>query len=209
VTSSVPAPALRGPVAVLVAVLAGLALTVPAALVAAPPAAAHAALVEADPAGGARLDDVPRSVRLVFTDPLDPGFVRVRVDGPGGAADAEPGVEGDTVTVPVTDAGPGAYEVLYRVVSKDGHPVSGSTTFTVTGEPSATPTPTATTTATATPTVTPAPTAPPSTVENVPTSSEASVGVSPALLAVVGLVVLGALAGAAGLAVSRRRGPSA
>ena len=42
-------------------------------------------------------------------------------------------VRGRTVDVRLPHGGPGAYTVVYRVVSKDGHPVSGRVSFTVAG----------------------------------------------------------------------------
>ncbi len=102
---------------------------------------AHAQLIGTSPGDGARLGAVPDVVRLTFSDPLDPRFVRVRVTGPGGVAVAvDPAVAGPVVAVTPPDRGPGRYVVAYRVVSRDGHPVSGTTTFRVTapGSPSST-----------------------------------------------------------------------
>ncbi len=122
-------------------------LAVLAVGVLATPGAAHARLTGTSPADGATLEALPLTVRLTFSDPLDPQFVRVRVTGPQAAERviaettiAEPVVEGPTVTVPMPlGGGAGSWTVDYRVVSRDGHPVSGGLTFSVTG--SATPVP--------------------------------------------------------------------
>lgn len=95
------------------------------------PGQAHARLVETDPKDGARLTKAPASVRLTFTDQLDPAFVQVRVAGPLKALPARPVTQGRSVTVRVTSKAAGRYTVVYRVVSRDGHPVSGSVSFTV------------------------------------------------------------------------------
>jgi len=47
----------------------------------------------------------------------------------------DPAVEGSTVSVAVDGLGPvGEYTVAFRVTSADGHPVSGTRTFTLTQE---------------------------------------------------------------------------
>ena len=98
------------------------------------PAAAHAELVSTDPGEGARLDAVPGTVTLTFSEgvSLGAGYARVlgadgeRVDT--GAAE----VDGDTVTVPLRGDLPDAsYVVTYRIVSADSHPISGAFAFVV------------------------------------------------------------------------------
>ncbi|MFD5574469.1 copper resistance CopC family protein [Streptomyces cadmiisoli] len=125
-------------------------LVVPAALAAlaatAGPAAAHTELEAAGPGANARLTALPPRVTLTFSDTMTQKFAEVAVTAPNGdaAAQGEPQVEGRTVTLPLdTDAPAGRYTVGYRVVSADGHPVSGSYTFTVEKAADPTPTPTA------------------------------------------------------------------
>jgi len=100
-------------------------------------ASAHDVLVATDPANGAVLEAPPGQVRLTFTDPVLDGTAQVRVDGPSGVAPIGPvSVAGSAVIVPLTAALPGGgYTVLWRVTSQDGHPVSGTFTFTVGGSP--------------------------------------------------------------------------
>lgn len=99
------------------------------------PAAAHSTEVATDPAKGATLAVLPQRVTITLNEkPMDVGHGLV-VTGPDGvkvSAD-EPVLTGHGISVPVVSQGPaGEYTVGYRVVSADGHVVSGSYTFTVT-----------------------------------------------------------------------------
>ncbi|MET8977115.1 copper resistance CopC family protein [Streptomyces sp. NPDC004539] len=114
------------------------ALVVPGALtvlaLAAPAASAHTALDTSSPASGAVLAGLPPRVTLTFTDPMDDRYAKVAVTGPDGtsAAQGEPRVTGASVTLGLAPASPpGRYTVGYRVVSADGHPVTGSYAFTL------------------------------------------------------------------------------
>ncbi|MEU0720507.1 copper resistance CopC family protein [Streptomyces lavendulocolor] len=114
------------------------ALVVPAALaalaVAAPRAAAHTELDISSPGANAELAGLPPRVTLTFSDPMTQKYAKVAVTTSDGksAADGEPQVSGKQVTLALDPASPaGRYTVGYRVVSADGHPVSGSYTFTV------------------------------------------------------------------------------
>jgi methionine-rich copper-binding protein CopC len=113
-------------VGVVGAVLVGLTLT-------AGPAAAHARLVSVTPADGATTRTAPARVVLRFDDRIRAPSVVV-VTGPHGRVDHGRTAVLDTmVTVRVAMAGPGRYTVAYRVLSVDGHPVAGQTTFTYRG----------------------------------------------------------------------------
>ncbi|MCZ0983306.1 copper resistance protein CopC [Streptomyces diastatochromogenes] len=135
-------------------------LLVPAAVtgllaLSSPQAAAHTGLDGSNPANGAVLDVLPRTVTLTFSDPMTQKYAQLAVTGPDGAAlgDGLPAVAGRQVTLKLKEAKAGGrYTMGYRVVSADGHPVSGTSVFTV--RPAAT-------TAPATPSATPvAPTTP-------------------------------------------------
>ncbi len=113
-------------------------LVAPAALAllaaAAPQAAAHTELDTSSPAKATTLAGLPPHVTLTFSDAMTQKYAKVAVTGPDGksAATGDPEIEGKTVTLPLDAASPaGRYTVGYRVVSADGHPVSGSYTFTV------------------------------------------------------------------------------
>lgn len=98
-------------------------------------AAAHTALASSDPAEGAMEDTAPTIVTLTFTENISPEFANVAVTGSDGRNwVSEPAqVTGPQLRVSLsTDLPDGAaYTVGYRVVSADGHPVSGSFPFTV------------------------------------------------------------------------------
>ncbi|MFE2937607.1 copper resistance protein CopC [Streptomyces sp. NPDC059255] len=101
------------------------------------PAAAHTELTGATPAEGSSVASLPERVRLSFSDPMSRKYAKVSLTGPRGAALAgEPEVDGEDVSVrPSPSSPPGRYRIGYRVVSADGHPVSGVLSFTVTGTP--------------------------------------------------------------------------
>jgi methionine-rich copper-binding protein CopC len=116
---------------VAVGLLAGLAL-----LLGATPALAHTRLLSSDPTDGASLDTAPpEHVSLTFNETMTPGFSTITVVGPDGARyeTGQVGAEGGTVSIALLPLGAaGRYEIGYRVVSADGHPVTGSVTFTLT-----------------------------------------------------------------------------
>lgn len=111
-----------------------LALVAAVAWFASAPAAAHAFLDHALPGVGSTLHESPRSVRLSFTEQLEPAFSRVRVvDASGKAVDAgdsrvdasDPSV----LAVSLPALAPGTYRVQWRVVSVDTHVTEGDFTF--------------------------------------------------------------------------------
>ncbi|MEU4740277.1 copper resistance CopC family protein [Actinosynnema sp. NPDC023658] len=113
------------------------------------PASAHNVLVGSDPKDGSRLESGPTSITLTFDQPVQAGekFNTITVTGPEGTrweADGEPTVKDNSVVFPVRPLGPAAeYSVGYRVLSADGHPVTGSLKFTLTKAGSGTPAPAA------------------------------------------------------------------
>ncbi|MGW2162155.1 copper resistance CopC family protein [Nonomuraea sp. NPDC001699] len=134
-------------------------------LAAAPAALAHDRLKSSSPADGAKVAQV-ESIELEFTSRMTlPTLV---LDGPAGEnlPLGKPRAQGLTVKAePAAPLEPGKYRLAWRVVSSDGHPISGELRFTVTApatptasEPEATPT--ETTTETPTPTGTSAEVAP-------------------------------------------------
>ncbi|MFC7908228.1 copper resistance CopC family protein [Streptomyces nigra] len=124
--------------------LAVLAAAVAALAVSTPQAAAHTELDTSSPGAQATLAGLPPQATLTFSDSMTQKYAKVAVTGPNGksAAAGDPQVEGKTVTLPLETGSPaGRYTVGYRVVSADGHPVSGSYTFTVKAADSASPSP--------------------------------------------------------------------
>jgi copper transport protein len=107
-------------------------LAVLLSVVFASPAAAHAELVNTSPPNGAQLARSPTEVRMTFTESvhLVDGGIRL-VDQVGATVRTPtPTVDGRTVTWPMpADLPEGPYVVTWRVVSTDGHPVSGAFSF--------------------------------------------------------------------------------
>ena len=124
--------AVRLAAAVLVALCALLAV--------AGPAAAHAELIGTDPVDGAVLDRAPDAVTLSFNEPVRLTDREITVyDADGATIASEASTSGSDVVVDLPDAdalGRGSFVVAWFVVSADGHPISGSLTFSV-GERSA------------------------------------------------------------------------
>ncbi|HMA03801.1 MAG: copper resistance protein CopC [Gemmatimonas sp.] len=100
----------------------------------------HARLVRAEPAVNDTIAATPRAVRLWFSEPVELGLSRIRVVRVGGDTVKTSVLrhEGDAATTAALDlatppSAPGTYVVMYRVVSRDGHPTSGSYNFVLKG----------------------------------------------------------------------------
>ena len=100
-------------------------------------AQAHAFLEQSDPEANAVLPDVPESVRLWFTEPLEVQYSLAELfDSNGRRVEAEPSSIGAdpyqmTLNLPA-DLPPGTYSVQWRNVSTaDGHPEQGYVPFTI------------------------------------------------------------------------------
>ena len=135
-----------------------------ALLAPAAPAAAHDALASAAPAVDSTVSGDLDRVTLTFSEAplagLESGLV-ISVTGPDGA-EASTGtvrVDGSTLTKPVDLAKPGRYNLGWRSVSVDGHPISGTYQFTSTGAPVAPVAPSSTPTSTPSVQATPEPAA--------------------------------------------------
>jgi len=117
-----------------------LALLATALLTGAAPAQAHTGLTGSVPADGADVAQAPDAVQLGFAEQVRADLTHVAVTGPDGVdvAAGAPQVDGRTVVQPIgalTVAG--SYTVAYRIVGPDGHPVTGTTSFTLTAVPAA------------------------------------------------------------------------
>ncbi|WP_018320181.1 CopD family protein [Bradyrhizobium sp. WSM2793] len=101
-------------------------------------ASAHAALLSVEPASGSMLAAAPKAVELRFNEAVTPGAIRL-IDGAGRARDdARVSALGETISVVMpADLPEGTAVVSYRVISQDGHPVTGSVIFSI-GMPTAT-----------------------------------------------------------------------
>ncbi|WP_144127056.1 copper resistance CopC/CopD family protein [Catellatospora sichuanensis] len=97
------------------------------------PANAHAHLVSTNPAEGAVLQTAPDRILFTFDEPVRAIPGGVQVYGPQGEpVEANPTVTGTELrVVPSARLGDGTTVITWRVVSDDGHPISGSLTFSV------------------------------------------------------------------------------
>ena len=108
-------------------------------LVATPrPALAHLHLRHSSPAAKAVLDTVPREIRLVFTEAPQLSVSLIRLLAADGAVVqlGAVSVDPDTASallarVPAGQLAAGAYTVVWRTASSDGHPMEGRFTFTI------------------------------------------------------------------------------
>jgi methionine-rich copper-binding protein CopC len=102
---------------------------------AASPALAHDEVLSTDPADGAVLDALPEAITLTFSGVLldGDGTTEIVVTDASGTdlTGGEPLLDGVRVTQPLTGAASGSVEVAWRVVSSDGHPISGEFSFAV------------------------------------------------------------------------------
>lgn len=169
------------------------------------PASAHSRLLSITPADGAKLPQSPTEVVLTFNEPVNPQFVTVRItDSEGGnVVGQDATAKGAKVTLPVSDPiAAGTYNVVYRVVSADSHPISGSTSFTVAGNPqappaSATPSPSSTDAAAGSNSTSPSPSASASVATDSPQAAKLTIedSVPVWVWALVALGLVGAIGG--------------
>lgn len=136
----------RRPLAAVVAAGLALSFAFGAALVtsviSAAPASAHAALIKITPDADAQLTTAPTQVVLEFDEPISTTFATVVVTTAAGVnvARGRPTVLGAKVTQAlIPDMASGDYRVAYRMVSDDGHPVSGESKFTLALTPGTSP----------------------------------------------------------------------
>ncbi|MCY0918996.1 copper resistance protein CopC [Streptomyces sp. H27-G5] len=131
-------PPARASFTVLALVAAVLALVLGGAV----PASAHAGLSGADPADGAVLKAAPKQVTLTFTESVSLSDDAVRVLSPNNERVNRPARlvdgKGNSARAELSDKlSQGTYTVAWRVVSADGHPISGAFVFSI-GKPSGT-----------------------------------------------------------------------
>ncbi|WP_199730303.1 copper resistance CopC family protein [Amycolatopsis panacis] len=123
--------------------LFALAITGLALLGTATPALAHNVLISSDPGNGASVAKGPAKVTLTFDQYVQDADVnQIAVTGPGGGqwAEGPVTVTNNVLSAPLRPLGPaGKYTIGYRVLSADGHPVSGEIPFTLTTAGTGTP----------------------------------------------------------------------
>jgi len=107
-------------------------LTALAAVGFAGPAAAHDVLISSDPADGSTVQTAPATVTLTFDQPVQNFEPVVTMTGPEGQSyqSGSPTVDSTVVTSAVGEiTQAGEYVIAFRVVSADGHPVTGEVKF--------------------------------------------------------------------------------
>ncbi|MGZ8377293.1 MAG: copper resistance CopC/CopD family protein [Gemmatirosa sp.] len=167
-------------------------------------AIAHGVLRASEPRSGARLQAVPRMLRLTFNEPVELAVARLELRGPDGRTVALSALRrGDSAAVIAADVGgalsAGTYTVAWQVAGRDGHPVRGRYRFAIDrgaaglGQP-------VVDTAASMPVGTPPPAAPPADPVPALPAPSAFDAESPAYVAVrwLGLVAMLALVGAVG-----------
>ena len=99
-------------------------------------ALAHAHLDHAQPAANAKVTAAPAEVSLWFTEAVEPTFSSIVVQDANGTAVQDGKTTGDpdntaVLKVKLKALAPGAYKVMWKVLSVDTHRTQGSFTFTV------------------------------------------------------------------------------
>jgi methionine-rich copper-binding protein CopC len=98
------------------------------------PASAHNSLEASNPRNGSTASSAPESVLLDFDDKVLPGVAVVVVQGPGRERyeQGKAVIREDKVRQPLKALEKaGKYTIAYRVVSADGHPITGKIAFTL------------------------------------------------------------------------------
>lgn len=131
-------PALRTRLLAALGLALGLAVAAPAS-----PALAHDELLASDPAADSTVTALPDELTLTFSGVLidEDGVNAISVTDAAGTelAEGAPALDGTTATQALSGDSQGPITVRWRVVSSDGHPVSGEFSFTA-GDPAAAPT---------------------------------------------------------------------
>ena len=101
------------------------------------PALAHAQLVDASPKTNQTMSASPSEFRLFFSDELidlGPASNWLKVENAQGVVVSTDSVlNGNQVSAkPIQALKPGKYQLTWRVLSEDGHPIQGNYEFTVT-----------------------------------------------------------------------------
>lgn len=96
------------------------------------PASAHADLVSTDPVDGAVLEAAPESITLTFNSTILSGMAELAVTN--SAQELVDGILVESAQTTATALWPASlpgdtYRVAYRIVSEDGHPITGTFSF--------------------------------------------------------------------------------
>ena len=99
-------------------------------------ASAHDVLISSNPADNATVQVAPTTVSFTFDQPIQNFDPVVSLVGPDGKqyATGSPQISGNVITGTVGAGPAGTYTAAYRIVSADGHPVTGQIHFTLAGD---------------------------------------------------------------------------
>jgi copper transport protein len=93
---------------------------------------AHAQLLQSGPPPDAILAELPPGVELVFTEPVSPAGVGIKVFSPSGRQIAGPAVSrGRVLSAPVSSTETGTFVLSWQVLAADTHPSRGAFRFSV------------------------------------------------------------------------------
>ena len=107
-----------------------------ASLLCSGPAGAHAHLEKSTPAEGSVLPSPPTALEMSFSEPVRLTALSIQKDqGAKQSVKSLPSAAEQTVRVALTELSPGGYTVSWRVLSADGHIMSGVLHFTVAAKP--------------------------------------------------------------------------
>ena len=96
-------------------------------------ASAHSGLVSSNPADGSVVTEAPAAITLTFNEPLldDADSISLNAADGTNITSAQVQPNGSSVELPwPADLPAGEYQAAFRVVSADGHPVTGAISFT-------------------------------------------------------------------------------
>ena len=167
-------------------------------VVVAPTASAHADLQVSTPEDGESLEIAPEEIRLTFSEELFEELVEISILDAAG--DLYSTIEVEQTPPPGTDvifpwptqAPPGEYSIAYRVVSADGHPVTGTISFSYAATaPGPTPSDSTPSTQSSTPPPSPAASSPTASTPSPSSATESSTSSSTDSSSGTPLVVLG------------------
>lgn len=179
----------------------------------APTGSAHADLQVSTPEDGESLEVAPEEIRLTFSEELFEELVEISILDAAG--DLYSTIKLEQTPPPGTDVifpwppqtPPGEYSIAYRVVSADGHPVTGTISFSyaaTTPEPSSSDsTPSAQSSTPASSPTASAPSASPTNESSTSSSTDSSSGTPLVVLGVV--LLLGVIAASAIIVRARQR----
>jgi len=96
-------------------------------------AVAHDVLISSNPADGSTLTAIPSTITFTFDQPVQNFAPKLSMIGPDGQqyVIGTPQINGNVVVGTVLSGPAGRYTAAYRIVSADGHPLTGQVHFSI------------------------------------------------------------------------------